>query len=49
MKLWQKHAITSAVVITLPIWFIPAMLLALVALVVGGIYSDLHARLWEER
>jgi uncharacterized membrane protein len=48
MKSWQKHTITGLIVVTLPIWFIPAMLLALVALVVGGIYLDIHARLWDK-
>ena len=48
MKPWQKHAITGLIVATLPIWFIPAMLLVFVAVVVGGIYKGIHAQLWED-
>jgi hypothetical protein len=45
-KPWVRHAITGLIVVTLPIWFIPMLLLALAGLLVGGIYLDIHKRLW---
>ena len=46
MKLWHKRAITGLLVVTMPIWFIPFLLVVLVALLVCGMYDSIYRGLW---
>jgi hypothetical protein len=45
VKIWQKHLVTSVVVLTMPIWIVPFLLGALLLL----LYGAFHDSLWRDR